>query len=127
MLKIYDEKIFQPAIFYPLILVISLYVQVSMGLLGVITEVTLQCEPAFNLREVRYTVPLDECLDNMDTIVHSGQHVKYWIDVHSEQCAVHVANRTSEPPRDNPNRFILNLQVNGCHVLSCTYIYTRHN
>ena len=76
-----------------------------------ITEVTLQCEPAFNLREVRYTVPLHECLESWGTIVHSGQHVKYWIELHTEQCIVHVANRTSEAPRDNPNSFILSFQV----------------
>ena len=92
-----------------------------MGLLGVITEITLKCEPAFNLREVRYTVPLHKCLDNLDTIVHSGQHIKYWIDVHSEQCAVHVANRTSEAPRDNPNSFILGLQVNVVRIESIMY------
>ena len=96
-----------------------------MGLLGVITEVTLHCEPAFNLREVRYILPLHECLDNLDTIVHSGQHVKYWIDLYSGQCAVHVANRTSEAPRDNPNRFILNLQVNASMGSDLLVIYIQ--
>jgi len=34
-----------------------------MGLLGVITEVTFQCEPQFNLEETITTPPFDECID----------------------------------------------------------------
>ena len=85
--------------------------QVSVGLLGVISEVTFHCEPAFNLQETRYTLPLYMCLDNIDTIARSGQHVKYWVDLHTEKCIVYVANRTSESARDNPNHILQSIQV----------------
>ena len=83
----------------------------SLGLLGVISEVTIQCEPAFNLREIRQTIPLDECLDNLDNLVRGGQHVKYWIDIYTEKCAVFMANRTSDSPRDIPYHFIDSIKV----------------
>ena len=87
------------------------HTQVSIGLLGVITQVTLQCEPVFNLHETRYTLPLDSCLNNITNIIHSGEHVKFWIDIFTQMCAVFVSSRTNESPRDNPSRTVNNLKV----------------
>ena len=87
------------------------YLQVSIGLLGVITEVTFQCEPFFNLVEARKTVPLNICLDDFKSIASSGQHVKLWTEVYTEKCIIYVANRTKENQRDNPNHNFQDLQV----------------
>lgn len=75
----------------------------NLGLLGVVTEVTFQCEPSFNLEETRSILPLDECLGNMQSLVTSADHVKMWIEVFSEKCVLHRTNRTKEKPRDNLN------------------------
>lgn len=82
-----------------------------MGLLGIISEVTFECEPAFNLQEIRETVSLRDCLENMDALAHSGQHVKYWIDLHTEKCFVHRANRTEKQPGGNANRIVQSIEV----------------
>lgn len=76
--------------------------QVSLGLFGVVSEVTFQCEPRFNLEETRSIVSLHGCLDNMEGLVHSAHYVKMWVEVFSETCVLYQTNRTQEEPRDNP-------------------------
>ena len=61
---------------------------VSIGLLGVITEVTLQCEDAFNPHEVWDPKSVKQCLADIPTIITRSEHVKYWIEYHSNTCAV---------------------------------------
>ncbi|XP_065898777.1 L-gulonolactone oxidase-like isoform X2 [Dysidea avara] len=84
---------------------------VSIGLLGVVTEVTLQCEDAFNLREVREPKTVEQCLAEMPTIITRSEHVKYWIEYHSNTCAVYEVNRTTEEPRDNVPQALLDFMM----------------
>ena len=84
---------------------------VSMGLLGVITEVTFQCEPTFNLEET-ITAPLfDECIDNLRQLAYSAEHVKIWLELCSRSCVYFRTNRTKEEPRDNPNHLVTTLKA----------------
>ena len=85
--------------------------QVSIGMLGIITEVTFQCVEKFNVEETRMPYPLDYCLENMDEIAKSADHVKLWVDIHFRRCAVIQVNRTQEEPRDQPNLISANLEV----------------
>ena len=77
---------------------------VSIGLFGVITEVTLQCEDTFNLHETLEPQSIEQCLNEMSAVVKRSDHVKLWIVYHSNTCSIFSANRTSEKPRDNPVR-----------------------
>ena len=86
--------------------------QVSMGLLGVITEVTFQCEPEFNLEETITTPPFDECIDNLGQLADSAEHVKIWLELCSRSCAYYQTNRTKDESRNRPNRFVATLKVN---------------
>ena len=86
-------------------------VGVSVGLLGVITEVTVMCEDSFNLEETRTTHTLAHCLHNMADIAASAEHVKLWTEVNSQSCYIHASNRTKERPRDNPSDTINGLKV----------------
>ena len=85
--------------------------QVSIGMLGILTEVTFECEPKFNLREQLFTTDLEFCLDNFAQLMSSGEHAKLWLELFSDTCAVFVANRTHEEMRDNPNWSFRGLQV----------------
>ena len=73
-----------------------------MGLLGVITEVTLQCEPSFNLEETFEKKSLTNCLANLDRIAHSAEHVKLWLEVYSKSCDIYRFERTEKDVRMNP-------------------------
>lgn len=85
--------------------------QVSVGMLGIITEVTLQCVEAFHLEETLAVRPLHDCLENLEEIARSAEHVKLWVELFSGTCATFLSNRTTEETRDRPNIFIENLKV----------------
>ena len=84
---------------------------VSIGLFGVITEVTLQCEDTFNLHETLEPQSIEQCLNEMSAMVKRSDHVKLWIVYHSNTCCIFSANRTSEKPRDNPVRSFLDFSI----------------
>ena len=70
--------------------------QVSVGMLGVITEVTLQCEEAFHLEETLVPHTLAYCLKNLEGIVRGSEYSKLWMELFSGTCATLLVNRTKE-------------------------------
>lgn len=52
--------------------------RVSLGALGVITQVTLDCVPSFALREVAEPLPFDEVAATLPELVRSAPYVKLW-------------------------------------------------
>lgn len=80
---------------------------VSVGLLGVVTQVTMVMEKDFNLLEIMTPRSLQHCLDNTQEVFSSAQHVKMWIEWHSETCVVFQVNRTTEAVRDNFNPTVM--------------------
>ena len=85
--------------------------QVSVGMLGIVTEVTLQCVEAFHLEETLAIHPLSDCLEKLEEIARSAEHVKLWIELFSGTCITFQTRRTTEEPRDRPIVFIENLKV----------------
>ena len=81
-------------------------------MLGVITEVTFSITRSFLLREVLTRHSLEECLSGFNSFVEGVEHVKLWIELFSETCAVFTANSTTEKePRENPNWTPKNIEV----------------
>ncbi|KAJ2748931.1 D-arabinono-1,4-lactone oxidase, partial [Coemansia nantahalensis] len=60
----------------------------SLGALGIITQVTIQCEPAFMLRAVQTPTTLDAVLDDLDGVVQSAEHVRLWWFPHTDHAVV---------------------------------------
>ncbi|MDZ5619261.1 D-arabinono-1,4-lactone oxidase [Nocardioides sp. HM23] len=52
--------------------------RVSIGALGVITKVTLQCVPLYALRAVDAPVPLDDVLERVDDLVAENDHFEFF-------------------------------------------------
>jgi L-gulonolactone oxidase len=52
--------------------------RVSIGALGVITKVTLQCVPLYALHAVDAPMPLDEVLDQVDDLVAGNDHFEFF-------------------------------------------------
>ena len=75
-------------------------VVVSLGLLGVVTEITLQAESAFNLKEVTMATTLQECINQLDDLMTSHEYTRLWIDLISSSCLVVTADRVSDPPQN---------------------------
>jgi L-gulonolactone oxidase len=73
--------------------------RVSLGALGVITKVTLQCEPAFRLHAVERPCTVEELVRDLDEIADANEHIDcYWFP-HTDVATVKVANRTDAPVR----------------------------
>jgi L-gulonolactone oxidase len=73
--------------------------RVGLGALGVVTQVTLQCEPLFKLRAIEIPKPWDEFLVEWDSILDENEHVDcYWFP-HTDTCTVKTSNRTEDPIR----------------------------
>ncbi|KAF9548154.1 hypothetical protein EC957_007182 [Mortierella hygrophila] len=68
----------------------------SLGALGIITQMTLQCERAFRLENKQEPAKLDDVLNNLDSIIHSAEHVRLWWYPHTDNVVVWRANRTTK-------------------------------
>ena len=70
--------------------------QVSIGMLGVLMEVTVRVEPLFYLEENRTSrYSLDECLQNLDSFVESSLYVKMWIEFYNNFCILYQTDKTN--------------------------------
>ena len=79
--------------------------QVSIGMLGVLTEVTLRVREEFRLEENRTHHTLDYCLKNMKDLVEDSRYkyLKIWIEFYNNFCILYQTGETVKPIADNPS------------------------
>lgn len=70
--------------------------QVSLGLLGIITRVTLQCVPAYTLDYRWYASDLPEVLANLATLKQNRHFEFFWLP-HTARTLVKIMNITQQP------------------------------
>lgn len=78
--------------------------RVGVGALGIVTEVTLQCVPAFNLHARETVEPFDDLLDGFDEFASSTDHAEFFWMPGARRCQVKRNRRTDEPAQP-PSRF----------------------
>lgn len=71
--------------------------RVSLGMLGIITEVTLQCVPAFRLKETAWTLTFDEATQTMCELVEAHEFIKFWWLPHIDRVQAYAFAKTEEP------------------------------
>lgn len=76
--------------------------RVGLGALGVITELTLRVEPAFNLCEEVSILPIADAVADLPAIARSAEYVKVWHTPHTGLAQVFRYHRTHEPARPRP-------------------------
>jgi len=100
--------------------------QVSIGTLGVISTVTLQAVPAYNLKESLWREDFESCMDRHDELAANNRHFSFfWCRVAESRhlyclpdvaavspvkrehdvCEMKVMNLTDEPPHSNEKIF----------------------
>ncbi len=52
--------------------------QVSLGALGIITEIELDIEPQYNLKMVQKPMELEECLDRLEDLKYEHRHFEFF-------------------------------------------------
>src|SRR3984957_16234403 len=73
--------------------------RVSLGALGVIAELTLQCVPAFTLRGVDAPAPLEQTLDRFEQVALENDHFEFFVFPHTDVALTRTNNRTADAPR----------------------------
>jgi L-gulonolactone oxidase len=67
--------------------------RVGLGALGVISQVTLRCEPAFTLRAVETPMRLDRVIGELDHLVAENEHFEFYWFPHTGQTLTKRNNR----------------------------------
>jgi FAD-linked oxidoreductase len=73
--------------------------RVGLGALGVVTKLTLACEPAFTLRHVERAGKLDEVVAEIDQLADGHDHFEFYWLPHTDTCSLLCNDRTDEAPR----------------------------
>ena len=76
--------------------------QVSMGTLGVITQVTLQAVPAYHLHERNWQASVAECAEAREDLIANNRHWEFFWDPQTDQCAMKTLNATAAHSLDSP-------------------------
>ncbi len=74
---------------------------VSVGALGILTEIRLQNRTAYRLKARNWAAPIDEVLENFETSAASHRHFEMFPLTHSDYALVLAIDETDEPI-DNP-------------------------
>lgn len=76
--------------------------RVGLGVFGIITEITLAVEPAFNLHAVEAPYPIAEVLENWLTDVAENDHYEFFWIPGTDQAMTKRNRRTNQPPNPQP-------------------------
>jgi L-gulonolactone oxidase len=71
--------------------------RVGIGAFGIVTAVTVQCEPLFELTAVEEPMPLDEVLDRFDELADGNAHFEFYWFPHTD---VALTKRNNRPQPD---------------------------
>ena len=68
----------------------------GLGATGIILTITLELEPAFNLRDAHSVLPFDQVVRDLDALKSAGEHVRLWWFPAIGQVRCSVMDRTKE-------------------------------
>ncbi len=74
---------------------------ISLGALGIITEMTLKVVPRYQLHERSGLMDFDEVCDNVLEWIQRHDHLKMWWFPHTDRMMVYRYDRTQEPVNDS--------------------------
>jgi len=79
---------------------------VGLGMLGVITHITLQCEPFYKLEIIEKKMAFEEIEAQFETLLADNEHFKFiWIP-HTKEFMVWLANRTTKAESSSLQRWM---------------------
>jgi L-gulono-1,4-lactone dehydrogenase len=76
--------------------------RVGVGVLGVVSAITLRCVPRFTLHRRDEPRPLAETLDRLDEHVDGNDHFEFWVFPYTRTALTRTCRRSAEPPSPPP-------------------------
>ena len=97
--------------------------QISLGALGIITEVTLKCVPQFKLELIVDKTHLDEVIESFNHINASNRNFEFYWFPNTDQVMTKISNKTEDLTNKNPLARIWQDYVleNVAYQLLCEY------
>jgi L-gulonolactone oxidase len=80
--------------------------RVGLGALGIVTAITLQCEPAFTLVADERPMPVDEVMSRFDELASDNEHFEFYWFPHTDATLVKRNNRLRDGEQVPPYRKI---------------------
>ncbi len=84
---------------------------ISLGCLGVISEITLQITEAYRLHDKTYIEDFDSVIHRIDELIAQNDHFKLWWMPPAREVVVYTYKRTQEPRNDSRLRQFMNDRV----------------
>jgi L-gulonolactone oxidase len=72
----------------------------SLGVLGVLTEITIRVEALKHLDALEYPLSTKEIEGNLEKVISGAEHSRFWWFPHSDKCIVWQANKTDPDKRN---------------------------
>jgi L-gulonolactone oxidase len=96
--------------------------RVGLGALGVVTQVTLRCQPLYTLRRTDERRPLGETLDRLEELASARERYEFFSFPYSPWALWRTTEKTDEPPQPpgRAERFVEDVVVeNGAFGAFC--------
>jgi FAD/FMN-containing dehydrogenase len=74
---------------------------INLGALGIVSEMTLQVVPAFQLHEQIFIEDFETALQKLEEWRNTTDHLKFWWFPHTDKMIVYLHNRTQQPRNDS--------------------------
>ncbi|KAF9463312.1 D-arabinono-1,4-lactone oxidase-domain-containing protein [Collybia nuda] len=68
----------------------------GLGSTGLILHIHLEVEPAYRLKELQETLPFEEVMENLEKLVYSAEHVRFWWFPTTDTVRCSYSDRTQE-------------------------------
>ena len=76
--------------------------RVSLGALGVVSELTMRCVPVFTIHRVDEPCPLEEVLAELDGAVDGNDHFEFFVFPYADRALTLTSERTEREPEPPP-------------------------
>jgi FAD/FMN-containing dehydrogenase len=76
--------------------------RVSLGALGIFTEVSLRLLPAYRLHRREWCARIDQCMENLDALIAENRNFDFYWYPRSDLARLRTLNEASEKPKEIP-------------------------
>ena len=80
--------------------------RVSLGCLGIMTQIKMQCRPMYRLKEQVRLCSISELTENLEQWKQQHRHIEFWSFVHSSQVILKTLDETQEPIQTKANEWL---------------------